>query len=73
MKKEPKGLYARDSDGRIVRAGHKVYTSYGIPPVRMEAKLVDIGGKLWALTPGHNPAQCTLAELRECCFEFWKL
>lgn len=73
MKKLPEGLFDRDDDGRIVRAGHHVHTSYGIPPVRIEAKVVEMGGKLWALTPDHKPSKCTLANLRKYCGSFWRL
>ena len=73
MKKEPKGLYARDSDGLIVRAGHRVSFCYGIPPLRVDAKVTELDGKLWALTPGHTPDRCTLADLREWCEHFWKI
>jgi len=61
-----------DDDGVRVRAGDRVRFSYGIPPVAVESKIVQRSGKLIALTPGHNPAECTLRSLRRNVGEWYK-
>ncbi|MBX5131655.1 hypothetical protein HJB80_02970 [Rhizobium lentis] len=62
-----------DMDGNPVVAGDTIVFSYGIPPVRVEAKLSDIDGTLWALTPGHKPDRCKLKDLPKYVGEFYKL
>jgi hypothetical protein len=55
-----------DSDGAEVTAGCVIVFSYGIPPVGVYAQVIERGGKLIALTPGHNPAESTIAQVRKC-------
>ena len=59
-----KGKYHKDDDGFAARAGDIVMFSYGIPPVRVEAEVINRNGILIALTPGHNPPECRLRDLR---------
>lgn len=73
MKKPNKPLMMRDSDRRTVKAGDAIQFSYGIPPVRVYAKVIEEGGNLVALTPGHTPKKATLKEVRECCGDFYKV
>ena len=63
----------RDSDGEDVCAGDMITFSYGIPPVRVEAHVIERKGRLIVLTPGHNPEECPLHGLRHYIGEFWKL
>lgn len=60
-----------DSDGRPVKAGDVILFAYGIPPVGVEAAVVERDGKLIALTPGHNPAECRVDRLMGHVGVFW--
>lgn len=60
----------KDSDGKIVTSGCHVYFSYGIPPVGVLAKVIERDGNLIALTPGHNPKECPVADLKKNVCEF---
>ena len=62
-----------DAEGKPIRAGDVVSFSYGIPPVRVEAKVKDINGVLYAMTPGHNPAKCKISELSRHVGEFYRI
>ncbi len=53
----------KDSDGAKLKAGDTVIFSYGIPPLRVEAPLVEKNGKLVAITTGHTPNECEVKEL----------
>ena len=53
-----------DEDGNHVEAGDVIRFSYGIPPVRVDAPIVERDGKLIAITKGHNPAESELRSLR---------
>lgn len=63
----------RDDDGNFVRHGDQVRFSYGIPPVGVEADLVEEDGDLVALTPGHNPDRVALKSLRRFVGGWWKI
>jgi hypothetical protein len=52
-----------DSDGSEIVAGCHLHFGYGIPPVPVDAEIVERGGKLVALTPGHNPASATVSTI----------
>ena len=54
----------KDDDGVEVTPGCVVCFAYGIPPVYVEAEVVDRNGKLILLTPGHSPKESTVAMLR---------
>ena len=56
--------YHKDDDGAATRAGDVVFFTYGIPPVRVLAEVVERDGVLWVLTPEHNPKECKLKKLR---------
>lgn len=60
-----KRLFLFDDDGERVSAGDTVRFNYGIPPVVVDAKIVQRRGQLIALTPGHDPAECNLRSLRK--------
>jgi hypothetical protein len=62
-----------DLDGNPVTAGDTIVFCYGIPPVRVEAKIAEADGEIWAMTPGHKPDRCKLKELRKHVGEFHKL
>jgi hypothetical protein len=61
-----------DDDDEPVREGDTIQFAYGIPPVSVIAKVVSVGGKLWVLTPGHNPEKCLLCKIREYTGGFYK-
>lgn len=63
----------KDMDGKPVAAGDTIVFSYGIPPVRVEARLAESGGEVWALTPGHKPDRCKLKDLPKHVGEYYKL
>lgn len=63
----------KDADGKPIRAGDVISFSYGIPPVGVEAKIADVNGVLFAMTPGHKPDKCKLSELRQCVGEFYRI
>jgi len=52
----------KDSDGTEVKEGDIIHFSYGIPPVGVRAPVVMRGGKLIALTTGHNPSECPVSK-----------
>lgn len=61
----------KDEDGTEVVAGCVIHFSYGIPPVAVRANVIERGGRLIALTPGHNPTECGVASLRKHVGTFW--
>lgn len=63
----------KDMDGNQVAAGDTIVFSYGIPPVRVEARLAEIDGEIWAMTPGHKPDRCKLKNLRKHVGDYFKL
>lgn len=63
---------SKDSNGDELRDGDLITFSYGIPPVGVVARLVDRDGHLFALTPGHNPAECRLDRLKRYVHDFYK-
>jgi len=65
-------LTRRDSDGTLVGPGDTVRFAYGIPTVTVHAKVVQVGNRLIALTPGHNPESCPLDRLRRAVGWWWK-
>jgi hypothetical protein len=67
-----KRLYLFDDDGERVFAGDTVRFDYGIPPVVVDAKIVQRRGQLIALTPGHDPAECNLRSLRKYVGNWYK-
>ena len=60
-----------DGDGREVRAGDTIHFAYGTPPVPVVARVIERGGTLIALTPGHNPAECRVDRLMGYVGYFW--
>lgn len=61
-----------DDWGNEIKSGDTVSFSYGIPPVRVVAPIVERDGELIAITAGHNPPECPLRELRQSCGSFYK-
>ena len=60
-----------DSEGVEVTAGCVIGFAYGIPPVGVRATVIDRNGTLIALTPGHNPSECKVRDLRRHVGDFW--
>jgi len=67
-----KALVLLDDDRVPVKVGDTVRFNYGIPPVGVDAKIVQRNGQLIALTPGHNPAECNLRSLRKHVGNWYK-
>ncbi len=67
------GVAHFDDDGRQVIAGDVIRFSFGMPGTRVEAKIQDVGGTLYAMTPDHNPKKCKLEDLRRHVGGFWKI
>lgn len=61
----------KDADGRPVKVGDRLRSSYGIPPRTIVGKVVKRNGRLIVLTPGHNPAELPLREFAEALGQFW--
>jgi len=59
-----KGPRLRDDEGEWVTAGDIVHFSYGIPPISVDARIIERGGRLFGLCPGHNPPAFNLRALR---------
>ncbi len=59
-----------DSNGVEIVAGCHIHFGYGIPPVPVYAEIVERGGRLVALTPGHKPASAPVATIVRY-FECW--
>ena len=52
-----------DKDGIEIKDGDTLWSSYGIPPKQIEAKVtINSEGILMCLTPGHNPSVLPLSE-----------
>lgn len=60
-----------DSDGVVVKAGDTIVFSYGLPPVVVHARVILRDDALIALTPGHDPAECPVAELEHDIGDFY--
>ena len=65
-------LVMQCDDGEQVEDGDEISFSYGIPPVRVCARVEAFEAELWALTPVHNPSRCRLSELRDYVELFYK-
>jgi hypothetical protein len=63
----------KDGDGNEVKAGDWIRFGYGIPPVGVQAPIVDRNGVLTVLTPKHKPKEATLALLEKCVGSYWKI
>ena len=62
-----------DDDGFKVMAGDSITFCFGIPPVRVVARVERFNGRLYAMTPDHNPKRCELGTLRKYVGLFWKV
>lgn len=63
----------KDEDGIQVKAGDWIAFSFGFPPLRVEAKIVERDGKLIALTPDVTPKEAPLTTLKHHVGLFWKI
>ena len=62
----------RDDDGKWTGAGDTVRFAYGIPPVAVDAPIIDRDGKLIGLCPDHNPPEFNLRSLRRYIGNWYK-
>lgn len=65
--------FALDCDGNRVTEGDRIQFSYGIPPVSVTAKVIEIDGKLMAIVRGHTPRFCFLKKLKKAVGEWRKV
>lgn len=68
-----KTLYLLDDDKNKTFAGDTVRFNYGIPPVKVDAQIIERNNKLIALTPGHTPDECNLRSLRRYVGNWYKV
>ncbi len=68
-----KTLYLLDDDKNKTFAGDTVRFNYGIPPVKVDAQIIERDNKLIALTPGHTPNECNLRSLRRYVGNWYKV
>lgn len=61
----------KDSDGVEVAKGDTIHFAYGIPPIGVIAPVISRGGKLIAITEGHEPPECPLSLLKRYVGDFW--
>ena len=59
----------KDRYGKKVKVGDQLESAYGIPGRKIIGTVTLIDGKLWVLTPGHNPDKCKLTAFKRY-FEF---
>ena len=52
-----------DDDGTAITAGCTLHFGYGIPPVSVNAKVIERDGTLIALTPGHTPSEAPVSHI----------
>jgi hypothetical protein len=62
-----------DDDGQPTGNGDMIMFTYGIPPVRVVAPVVERSGRLYALTTGHTPPECNLRSLRRYVGNWYKM
>ena len=72
MKREYSKQRMRDNDGEWVSAGDTVRFSYGIPPVVVDAPIIERDNKLIGLCPGHRPTEFNLRSLRRHVGNWYK-
>jgi hypothetical protein len=65
-------IFLLDDDGERTTAGDTVMFSYGIPPVRVLAKIIERDERLIGLCPGHNPPEFNLRSLRRYVGSWYK-
>jgi len=65
-------LVLLDDDGERTGAGDVVRFNYGIPPVVVNAPIVERDGKLIGLCPAHNPPEFNLRSLRRYAGNWYK-
>ena len=61
-----------DDEGEWVYAGDTISFSYGIPPVRVKAQIMNRSGTLWVLPDNRRYAECPLRALRGYVGAWWK-
>jgi len=62
----------KDDDGEWVYEGDTITYSYGIPPLRVTAKIMNRSGTLWVLPNNRRYAECCLRSLRLYVGAWWK-
>lgn len=60
-----------DGDRQEVNAGDWIVFSYGIPPIKVVAEVVQRGKSLIVLTPDHKPHECNLRTLKRYVGDFY--
>jgi len=72
MDEHSKRPHMRDDGGKWVTAGDTVLFSYGIPPVSVNALIIERNGRLIGLCHGHNPSEFNLRSLRRHVGSWYK-
>ena len=49
-----------DRNGKQIKDGDTLEASFGIPPIKTQAKVYDYFGELWVSTPRQTPKRCKL-------------
>lgn len=62
----------KDSNGDEIRDGDLISFAYGMPPKGVQARVVERGGHLIALTPHETPTECRLDKLAGMVGGFYK-
>ena len=62
-----------DDTGQPVNPGDRIRFNYGIPPVAVTADIIQRGGKLVGLCPGHHPPEFNLRSLRRYVGNWYKI
>jgi len=72
VSRKVKPLVLLDDDGKRTTAGDTVCFSYGIPPVKVLAKIIERDGVLIGICPGHYPDEFKLRSLRRYVGSWYK-
>lgn len=62
----------KDDDGNWVYEGDTITFSYGIPPIKVTAKIMNRSGTLWVLPQNPLTEGCPLRALRSYVGAWWK-
>ena len=62
----------KDDNGNWVYAGDTITFSFGIPPLKVMAQVIDRHDSLWALPYNTEYSECRLRSLRRYVGAWWK-
>jgi hypothetical protein len=70
---EKRAMRLKDDNGKWVRAGDTIQFCYGMPPVRVTAKIEERDGQLIGTCSGHDPEIFRLRALRKFVGPWYKV